>query len=257
MEQQTDADLETACSAGQYDQVVALLSDNRILPPSSLHAAARNGHARIGALLLGKGAKIDRETVWAALASKSIPVFQALLDAGWDPNWRLSHAGSAITRAVIEDDVALVDFLLKHGSDPTEAECDQTHSMLATAAIFWSTGVVGRLLAHGLPVKQSGALEAASYYGKVEMIGYLLDHGSDIDEITDNDWTSASEREAGLGSALHTAAVRGQKEAVQLLLERGADRAMKDTKGKTAMQKARENGHSEIVELLGKQRVEE
>jgi ankyrin repeat protein len=73
--------------------------------------------------------------------------------------------------------------------------------------------------------------------------------------IADNDWTSASEREAGLGSALHSAAVRGQKEAVHLLLERGADSALQDTKGKTAMQKASENGHSEIVELLRRQGV--
>ena len=233
----------------------ALLGEDHTPPPSSLNAAARNGHAKIVALLLSKGAEIDRETVWAASASQSIPVFQALLDTGWDPNWTLSHAGSALTRAVINDNLALVDFLLEHGSDPTEAECIQTHSMLATAAIFASTGVVGRLLAHGLPVKQSGALEAAAYYGKSEMIEYLLDHGADVDEIADNDWTSASEREAGLGSALHSAAIRGQKEAVHLLLERGADSALQDTKGKTAMQKTSENGHSEIVELLRRQGV--
>jgi ankyrin repeat protein len=156
---------------------------------------------------------------------------------------------------VIHDNLALVDFLLDHGSDHTEAECIQTHSMLATAAIFSSTGVVSSLLARGILVKQSGALEAAAYYGKLEMIGYLLDHGADIDEIGDNDWTSPPEREAGLGSALHTAAVRGQKETVHLLLERGADSTLKDTKGKTAMQKASENGHSEIVELLTKRGV--
>jgi hypothetical protein len=59
-------DLETACSAGQYDGVVALLGEDHTPPPSSLNAAARNGHAKIVALLLSKGAEIDRETVWAA-----------------------------------------------------------------------------------------------------------------------------------------------------------------------------------------------
>lgn len=61
-------------------------------PQSLLHLAARHGHPFIVSLLLSEGAEFDRETVWAALASKSIPVFQVLLDAGWDINWSLSHA---------------------------------------------------------------------------------------------------------------------------------------------------------------------
>ena len=242
------AALETACSSGNYEQVAAFLKEQKPTSlQSSLHAAARNGHPDIVTLLLSKGAEFDRETVWAALESQSIPVFQALLDAGWDIEWRLSHCGTTLTRAVIMDDVALVDILLKNGADPSESV---VRSALATAAIFSSTGVVENLLAHGVQIKQSGALEYAACDGRLEMIAYLLDHGADINEISNGDSYTPFQREDGLGTALHIAARKGKKEAVELLLESGADPTLKDTKGKTAFQVACEAGHSEIAQLL-------
>lgn len=112
-------------------------------------------------------------------------MFQALLDAGWDINWSLSHAGDALTRAIIGDNVPLVGWLLDHGADPSFNESASTHSTLARAAIHASTTTVGILLAHGVPIKRSRALECAAYYGRVEMVVYLLDHGAEIDEIRD------------------------------------------------------------------------
>ena len=243
--------LETACSSGNYEQVASFLlrEQKPTSLQSSLHAAARNGHPDIVALLLSKGAQFDRETVWAALASKPIPVFQALLDAGWDIEWTLGHSGTALTRAVIHDDVALVDFLLKNRADPSEGVA---RSAIVTAVIHSSTSVVGCLLAHGVQIIQSGALEWAAYFGKLEMIGYLLDHGADINEISNDalNWYAPSRQEDGQGTALHIAAREGQKEAVELLLESGADPTLKDTKEKTAFQIACENGHGEIAQLL-------
>jgi ankyrin repeat protein len=258
--------LEAASSAGQYDKVLAILDqqpyasqdqsspDSINISPlqSSLYAAARHGHANIVSSLLKRGAKYDRETVWATLQSKSIPVFQVLLDAGWDPNWSLSHSGTALLRAIIEKNLALVAFLTEHGADPCAGEELQTYSTLARAAIHSSTEIVQLLLSYGVQVRQSGALDAAAFYGRIDMIQLLLDHGADINEISDNDWTSRSEREAGLGTALHTAAAHGQVEAVSVLLEKGADLSLKDTVGKTALQRASESGHEVVVEVFKK-----
>ena len=252
-------ELEAASSAGQYDQVVTLLSQGQAhgaaYLQSSLDAAARNGHANIVSLLLSKGAEHNRDTLRAAIASNSIPVFQSLLDAGWDPSFGLGHSGTALTRAIIEDKPELVTFLLKHGADPYDTS--RSLSALAQAAAHSSTNVAGILLDHGVQLNQSGALETAAYHGQLDTLGFFLDRGADINEITDNDWTGPSEREAGLGTALHVAATRGQKEAVTLLLERGADPSLKDTKGKTVLQKAGESGHEEIVELLRKRGISE
>jgi ankyrin repeat protein len=51
-------------------------------------------------------------------------------------------------------------------------------------------------------------------------------------------------------TALMTAAAEGQVEVVRRLLDHGADRSIEDTDGDTALTFARQNGHSEVVELL-------
>lgn len=51
-------------------------------------------------------------------------------------------------------------------------------------------------------------------------------------------------------TALHYAAVRGNKKAVELLLNHGADAGAQTTDGLTALDVARDKGHEEIVALL-------
>ena len=51
-------------------------------------------------------------------------------------------------------------------------------------------------------------------------------------------------------TALMWAAGSGQKDTVQLLLQRGANKALKDDRGKTAADIARELGHKEVVAVL-------
>ena len=52
-------------------------------------------------------------------------------------------------------------------------------------------------------------------------------------------------------TAFYIAAYMGHAEVVKLLLERGANREVRDiTDGATALGDARKNGHIEVVELL-------
>jgi ankyrin repeat protein len=54
----------------------------------------------------------------------------------------------------------------------------------------------------------------------------------------------------GLGTALHSAARYGDRQAVQLLLESGADPSIKDTRNQLPIQLARLGNHMEIVKML-------
>jgi ankyrin repeat protein len=47
-----------------------------------------------------------------------------------------------------------------------------------------------------------------------------------------------------------SAAAEGQVEVVRCLLDYGADRSLEDTDGDTALALARQNGFTEVVELL-------
>ncbi|MBO4304424.1 MAG: ankyrin repeat domain-containing protein, partial [Lentisphaeria bacterium] len=54
---------------------------------------------------------------------------------------------------------------------------------------------------------------------------------------------------------LHLAAANGRKEALELLLAKGADPSARDPRGSTALHVAAGNDHAEIVELLLKKGV--
>ena len=49
---------------------------------------------------------------------------------------------------------------------------------------------------------------------------------------------------------LHAAALTGQKEAVELLIEKGTDINAKNNEGLTALHMASQKGHQSIIKLL-------
>jgi ankyrin repeat protein len=55
---------------------------------------------------------------------------------------------------------------------------------------------------------------------------------------------------AAVNGALHSAAREGNRESVTLLLQRGANRDIKDTWGRTAAERAVQYGHHDIAELI-------
>lgn len=71
-----------------------------------------------------------------------------------------------------------------------------------------------------------------------KMADILLRHGADVNAQNNRGRT-----------ALHDAAGRGQERLVKLLLENGADPSLQ-YKGKTAKQRAEDNGHAEVAALL-------
>ena len=113
------------------------------------------------------------------------------------------------------------------------------------AAFNGHTPVLQFLLEEGAEVEAKDvngrtALMYASSGPFEEAVAFLLEHGAEVDvQGTLEGFT-----------ALMTAASEGLVEVVRLLLAHGADPSLVDKDGDTAASFARQNGHSEVVELL-------
>jgi uncharacterized protein len=88
--------------------------------------------------------------------------------------------------------------------------------------------------AHGISV-----LFHAVVGGNLDMVQLLLGHGADEASITGPDAT-----------ALSAAAWKGDEAIAEWLLERGANPDAPDFEGKTALQRAEENGHQRIASMI-------
>lgn len=80
----------------------------------------------------------------------------------------------------------------------------------------------------------------------------LLDLGALVNKrmYEDDPYSWALYKVTGLGTPLHQAAADGRIGVVSLLLRQGADRTIRDTRGKTALELAEENGHETVVKIL-------
>lgn len=150
-------------------------------------------------------------------------------------------------------DEALVKWFLEHGADPNIHSDRDGVSPLDIAASISTTAVIALFLEHGARVENSNALHAAARgRSGIPMMGYLLDQGVDINALEHQHNPEYFERRKhfGFGTALHCAAQRGSKERIQYLLERGADREIKNTIGYTPAQWAKRFGCEGCHEML-------
>ena len=83
-------------------------------------------------------------------------------------------------------------------------------------------------------------LHYASRSGHVEVMRALIQAGADVN----------ARIRASQATPLHRAAYCGHAQAVELLIESGAEVDGRDADGKSAVDKAREQGHWEVVERL-------
>jgi len=113
----------------------------------------------------------------------------------------------------------------------------RTHSTraLSSACYYGQVETVAMLLEHGADVNflEGGALPTACAQGYRKVVALLLDHGADVHAL-DN----MAMREASFG---------GHRKVVALLLDHGADVHARDDE---ALRSASENGHGDVVALL-------
>ena len=127
--------------------------------------------------------------------------------------------------------------------------------MLDVAAACSSIEVLDLLIEHGLKLEDSDALHSvagaiAGPPGRLDMMAHLLTLGMNINAIEKAGQPES--RGIGRGSPLHSAVCVELEEHVAFLLERGADKKVKNTLGQDVTEFARAQESWEIVELLSK-----
>ncbi len=144
---------------------------------------------------------------------------------------------SARMLALYRGDVDMIETLVDAGPELDVFE----------AAALGAEERLEELLAHDGSLAGSTAadgfapLHFAAFFGHPGAARLLVEHGADVGAIAANPMKV---------QPLHSAAAANCGEIVALLLERGADPNARQESGHTALDAARQNGNSELVELL-------
>lgn len=251
--------IQRTAASNQCDELKQLLEqwespDLDLLDPA-LCAALRQGHVDAANLLLHRGCQCYFTATEAALAGGHIPVFECMLEHGWDINYSLDHRGDSLICALLfKETPDLARWLLAHGADPNwnprshpvvssalEAACSRPDLPSEIVSVLLQRGAMGPT-----------AMLVAATNGNVEALRVLLDEASDLFDVdaipvaVNPDW----EREEDWGTALHTAAARGQLACIEFLLGRGARKDIRNALGRTPRQTAEHFGHLACAEAL-------
>lgn len=167
----------------------------------------------------------------------------ALLAEGAAVNSRDRNGDSPLNMAASKGNEALVDVLMRAGADVNLANIAGVTPLMG-AAFSGNAAIVRKLLAAGARtepldrVKKNAAIYAAGV-GCTACLTELLRAGTAVNTRLDNDET-----------LLMWAAGYGHVSTVQLLLDQGADRSLKDNRGKTAADIAREGNFMAVLKLI-------
>jgi len=219
--------LSIAAANGHLDMVRFLLENGAEVNPGyndygwhpPLNAAARKGHLEIVNLLIDAGADLEAFT-YAESANR--PIHDALWGA-------YAHEGDT-TKNIVK---ALIDA----GADVNAPDGSQGITALSIACRNGNERIAEYLIEIGAEVKEGCVSSAANNrsHGLVEL---LVSKGGNINDKN--------------GDALRQAAWYGDTEGIELYLNLGANPALTNDKGETALDIAKSRGHQEIVDALSK-----
>jgi ankyrin repeat protein len=167
-----------------------------------------------------------------------------LLQRGFDPNTPSPDGLPGLFIALREPSLKAAQAILASPQTNVEARTAQDESPLMMAALKGHTGLVKELIARGADVNKPGwaPLHYAATGGHLQIMELLLENHAFIDAESPNGTTP-----------LMMAAMYGPAAAVKLLLEAGADTAMRNKLGLTAIDFAQRADRKEAAELIAMQ----
>ena len=167
---------------------------------------------------------------------------ELLLKRGFDPNTIDPVRGeTGLILALRDDHPAVASVLMKAPGIDLEAKARNGDTALMIAAIKANKVAVQQLIAAEAEVNRPGwtALHYAASVGANEIVQLLLDESAYIDAESPNKTTP-----------LMMAARSGHILTVKLLLDEGADAALKNDQGLSAIDLAKQFNHVDIVDGL-------
>ena len=188
-----------------------------------------------------------------------VRVAQLLLEHGADVNTRRKDRQTPLHTASYSGSVEIVRLLLNHGADPeanAEGSVGEKPLHIVSYGKYRSqedgVRVALLLLERGADVNTRSndhqtPLHLASYFGSVEIVRLILDHGADPEANAEGDMGDKPLHKVSYGK------YRSEEDGVrvaQLLLERGADVNTRRNNHQTPLHVASYYGNVEIVRLL-------
>ena len=181
------------------------------------------------------------EDYFAALKQDDAAAVTVLLQRGFDPNTPSPDGQHGLYLALREGTLKAAQALADWPRTNVEFRNAQDESPLMMAALKGHTALVKKLIERGADVNKPGwaPLHYAATGGHLEIMELLLEHHAFIDAESPNGTTP-----------LMMAAHYGSAAAVKLLLDAGADTAMKNHLGLTAIDFARRGNRPDSLELI-------
>ena len=165
-----------------------------------------------------------------------------MLARGFNPNTQEQERGDTpLIMAMRENSLRVMEILLADKRTDLDKEAFNGDNALMIAAYNGNEKAVKALLDHGAKVNKDGwsPLHYAAANGNEKIVKMLLDKDAFVDAVSPNATTP-----------MMMAARGGHIFAVKLIYDAGADPTIKNQRGYTASDFARENKNSKIVEGL-------
>ncbi|KAL8806140.1 MAG: hypothetical protein Q9182_001541 [Xanthomendoza sp. 2 TL-2023] len=219
---------------------------------SALRPALEGGHLVVASYLLEHGTVVNSDDFWLAMQHKSYAFLDLYLRHGYNVNdteslWHPSPLAN------VYDDEEMLRWFLHHGADPNAEKVLDGHKMGETplSRAMWraSFPTVKLLFDYGGPdsIKYGSLVWYAvsrDLPDRLQVLNYLLEKGaaSDLNMLIFHDRPEPARQAdwvVGRGTPLHAAATDGDLDAARLFIAWGADPAIRDSKGRLAIDKAR------------------
>ncbi len=191
---------------------------------------------------LGNVRRSSWDDWFRAVRNDDVQACRALLARGFEVNTLSAERfDTGLIIAVRERSAKVFRLLIDTPGIDVDARSRNGDTALMVAAFLPDAVAVQALLERGAEVNHPGwtPLHYAASSGSVLVIRVLLDHHAYIDAESPNKTTP-----------LMMAARAGRREAVQYLLDEGADLSLKNEVGLNAVDFARAQGHSDIAAAL-------